>query len=608
LKSVGEKVWIADGAMGTMLYSRGIFINRCFDELNLSMPGLVKEVHRDYVEAGAEIIETNTFGANRFKLKQHGLEGKLHQINLRGAELAGDVAGEDVLVAGSIGPLGIPLEPIGKLSAEEAKVAFREQAKALLEGGIDLFALETFSGLEELREACRAVREVSDLPVIAMVQLTEELTTPLGHPVSLLTKRFEEWGVDVGGFNCSTGPVLLLEGVKRMRDYSDLPLAVMPNAGFPRVIEDRVIYLSSPEYFAEYAKQFIQSGISVIGGCCGTTPQHVAAVKKAVRAAAPSPVVKKKKRQDGYAVIAARGMKPVPQVERSGFGKKLTEGRFVVSVEIDPPRGTSIKKILEKVGQLKERGVDAVNVADGPRASARMSPMALANALETSLGVETILHFTCRDRNLLGMQSDLLGSHVMGLRNLLLVTGDPPKLGDYPDATAVFDVDSIGLIKIVQRLNRGLDAAENPIGEQTSFLVGAALNPAAVELDNELGRFEEKVEAGADFVMTQPIYDTALLDRVLRRIERFKVPVIVGILPLASFKNAEFLHNEVPGMSVPEEIRERLRRASSGQEAKGIGIEIARQALLEAKEMVQGVYVMPPFGRIGAALSVLEVL
>jgi methionine synthase I (cobalamin-dependent)/5,10-methylenetetrahydrofolate reductase len=598
-----NEIFVCDGAMGTMLYSKGIYIDRCFDELNLSNPDLVRDVHKGYLESEADIIETNTFGANRYKLLSHGLEGKLYDINFQGAKIAKEAAEDQAFVAGSIGPLGRPIEPIGQISAGEAQKAFAEQAKALFEGGVDLFIIETFNDLSQMQQALLGVKTVCDLPIIAQMAFTDECKTAYGVSPETVVKKLEDWGSDVAGINCSTGPDAVWKAIQKMAAVCQIPLSAQPNAGFPHVVQGRLIYLASPEYFAEYAKRFIQIGVRLVGGCCGTTPAHIRAIRSAVKALVPprrSIEVKEVKQK-------VEPLTPKKIEEKSNLAKKLRK-KFVISIEMTPPRGPDYSRVIVGAKRIKAAGVDAVNIPDGPRASARMSSWALASILESRVGVETILHYTCRDRNILGMQSDLLGIHALGLRNLLIITGDPPKLGDYPTATAVFDVDSIGLVHIVSNLNRGTDLADNPIGSETSFHIGVGANAGAISFEEEISRLREKIESGAEYILTQPVFDIGLLERLLERIKEYEIPVMGGILPLASYRNAEFLNNEVPGMSVPKAIRDRLERAKSGEDARKIGIEIAQEIFRQLKGRVQGAYLMPPFGRYQSALEVVEAL
>jgi methionine synthase I (cobalamin-dependent)/5,10-methylenetetrahydrofolate reductase len=604
-EELADRILLCDGAMGTMLYQKGIFINRCFDELNLSSPDLVKDVHKAYVQAGVDIIETNTFGANSFKLIFHGFESKLTDINYQGARLAREVAGKQTFVAGAIGPLGVQIEPIGKLGYDEAKDAFKMQVVPLLEGGVDLFILETFSRLEELEQAILAVREVCDLPIIAQITITDDGNSPLGDTPETIVKKLSPYTVDAIGLNCSVGPQIMLESIKKMAEFTKLPLSAQPNAGFPKLVDGRYIYLCSSDYMSKFSKRFIQAGVRILGGCCGTTPDHMKSIKTVVRVLQPSKLIVT---VDRKLEKPSTAISPVPTAEKTPLAKKIAEGKFVVAVEIDPPKGIDLNKAIEGAKLLQRANVDAINIADGPRASARMSPLALAMIFKHQVQIETIIHYCCRDRNLLGMQADLIGAHALGLRNVLMITGDPPKLGDYPSATAVFDVDSIGLTQIANLLNHGLDLAGNPIGAPTALHIGIGANPGAVNLEEELKRFYYKVEAGAEYVMTQPIYDFKLFENFMNRIQDIKIPILVGILPLASAKNAEFLHNEVPGMSVPESIRKRMHSAGNGESGRAEGIKIAQEALLDCRPMVHGAYIMPPFNRYDMALKVLEVL
>ncbi|MGQ0720315.1 MAG: bifunctional homocysteine S-methyltransferase/methylenetetrahydrofolate reductase [Candidatus Eiseniibacteriota bacterium] len=608
LESLQSKVIVGDGAMGTMLYAKGIFINRCFDELNFANPDLVREVHRGYIAAGADFIETNTFGANRFKLEPHGLRDRVVDINRAGAELARQEAGDDVWVGGSIGPLGVPIEPIGRVGFDEARECFRTQAQALEAGGVDFFLLETFRRLEEIREAIGGVREVSDKPVIALMSITEEAESALGDPLEKIGRFLDECEPDVLGLNCGVGPQPMLAAIEKILSVTSRPACVMPNAGMPRLIDGRYMYLSSPEYFAKYAQRLLRVGVRVIGGCCGTTPEHIRAMRRAVRAMRPSEVLPRPRVSSVRIESGGPRVTPVARAKKSALSAKIAAGQFVCSVEISPPKSADPTKTLARIRELKDAGVDAVNIPDGPRASARMSSAALALLAQREVGVEAILHYCCRDRNLLSMQSDLLGLGALGLKNVLIITGDPPKLGDYPDATAVFDVDSIGLMQVANHLNHGEDLVGNPMDQPTSLHLGCGANPGAVNLDEEVRRFEYKVEAGAEFVMTQPVYDPRVLERFVGRIEHCRIPLLVGILPLRNVRNAEFLSNEVPGMEVPTSILERLGAAESPERARAVGVEIAQEALLESLPLCQGVYVMPPFNSVKAALDVLEVL
>ncbi len=509
-----DRVYVFDGAMGTMLYQRGVYINRCYDEMNLSNAELVLGIQREYVKVGADIIETNTYGANRVKLAGYGLEDKIYDINYAGARLAREAAGERAYVAGAIGPLGIRIEPYGPTSVEEAQAIFREQAEALLEGGIDLFILETFSDVAEIHQALLAVRSVCNLPIVAQMTIQTDGQTSYGTSPELFTKRLDEWGADVIGLNCSVGPHTMLEALEKMRQVTTHKLSAQPNAGLPRQVDGRMFYMASPEYMAKYTKRLIQAGAKFVGGCCGTTPKHIKEIANAVAALSPGRstvrvFVPEEKPAD---------VEVTPREQKSRFASKICAGEFVTSVEIVPPKGCDPAKMLESVRLLKEAGVDAVNVPDGPRAQSRMGVLAVSTLIEQQVGIECVVHYCCRDRNLLGMTSDLLGAAALGLRNLLIITGDPPKMGPYPEATAVFDIDSIGLVNMVNRLNNGLDIGGNPIGKPTSFYIGVGVNPCAVDLDYELRRFEWKVEAGAEFAITQPTFDVEQLITFLKRI------------------------------------------------------------------------------------------
>jgi methionine synthase I (cobalamin-dependent)/5,10-methylenetetrahydrofolate reductase len=607
IKRLKESPVLCDGAMGTLLYSKGVFINRCYDELNLSQPELIRGIHHEYLQAGAEIIETNTFGANSFRLARHSLADRVRNINRAGAQVAREAAKSfDVWVAGSVGPLGIRIEPLGKTSFDEAREAFREQIAALVDGGVDLLILETFGYLEELHQAVQACREVnSTIPVVAQVTIDEDGNCLDGSDPEAFGERLAEWNVDVLGINCSVGPVAMLGAIERVRAVTNVPLAAQPNAGMPRSVEGRNIYLCSPEYMASYARKFAAAGVRLIGGCCGTTPEHVRAMKSALRAGdarARTTVT-----VPAHAHSMPSAVPAVPLEKRSRLGAKLAAGRFITMVEIVPPKGIDIRKEVDGAKFVRSVGVDAVNIPDSPRASARMSNQALSLLMQQEVGIEAILHYTCRDRNVLGIQSDLLGAAATGIRNLLCITGDPPKMGNYPDATAVFDVDSIGLVNIVHNLNRGLDLGANPIGVGTCFVIGVGANPGLPNLDEEIRRFEYKVEAGAEYVVTQPVFDLRLLETFLKRIEHCRIPVIAGIWPLQSVRNAEFMKNELR-VSVPDEILNRMAAASTPEAAREEGVAIAREMLKAARHQVQGAQISAPMGRYASAVDVLEAL
>ena len=598
---------LCDGAMGTLLYSKGIFINRCYDELNLSQPDLIRSIHHEYLQAGAEIVETNTFGGNSFRLARHSLADRVRDINFTGARLAREAAKSfDLWVAGSVGPLGIRIEPLGKTSYQEAHDAFREQIAALVEGGVDLLILETFGYLEELHQAILAARDVNPrIPVVAQVTIDEDGNCLDGSDPETFTAKLEEWGADVIGCNCSVGPVAMLDAIERVHAVTSLPLAAQPNAGVPRSVEGRNIYLCSPEYMASYARKFVAAGVRLVGGCCGSTPEHIRVMKAAMRVGGA------RSKTAAAQVIGSQPPPPaapaIPLEERSRLGAKIAAGEFVTMVEIVPPKGTDIRKEVEGARFLKSVGVDGINIPDSPRASARMSNQALSLLIQKEVGIEAILHYTCRDRNVLCIQSDLLGAAATGIRNLICITGDPPKMGNYPDATAVFDVDAIGLVNIVHNLNRGLDIGGNPIGHGTAFVIGVGANPGVPNIDEEIRRFEYKVEAGAEYAVTQPVFDLALMENFLNLIEHCRIPVIAGLWPLVSVRNAEFMRNELR-VSVPDSILERMGRAANPEAARAEGVAIAREMLVALRDMVQGAQISAPLGRYTSAVDVLEAL
>src|SRR5438270_3258618 len=607
LTRIKQSPVLCDGAMGTLLYAKGIFINRSYDELNLSQPDLIRGIHHDYLQAGAEIIETNTFGGNSFRLGRHSLADKVRDINRAGVRLAREAAKSfDVWVAGSVGPLGTRIEPLGKTSFEEAREAFRQQIETLVEGGVDLLILETFGYLEEIHQAMLAVRDVSStVPLVAQVTIDEDGNCLDGSDPQTFVPKLEEWGADVIGCNCSVGPVAMLEAMERVRAATSLPLAAQPNAGIPRSVDGRNIYLCSPEYMASYARKFVAAGVRLVGGCCGTTPDHIRVMKSALRvgeARGRIAAARSSTTQPAPPPIAA-----VPLEKRSPLGAKLAAGEFATMVEIVPPKGIDVSKEVEGARFLKSVGVDGVNIPDSPRASARMSNQALSLLIQREVGIDAILHYTCRDRNVLCIQSDLLGAAAVGIRNLICITGDPPKMGNYPDATAVFDVDAIGLVNIVRSLNHGLDLGGNSIGVGTGFVIGVGANPGLTDLDEEIRRFEFKVEAGAEYVVTQPVFDLRLLEVFLRRIEHCKIPLIAGIWPLVSVRNAEFMKNELR-VSVPDSILERIARAQNPEAARAEGVAIAREMLMACRQMTQGAQISAPMGRYSSAVDVLEAL
>ncbi len=600
---------LCDGAMGTMLYERGVFIHRCYDELNLSQPDLIRTIHEEYLQAGAEIIETNTFGGNRFRLQRHGLQDKVHDVNVAGAKIARQAADQirdkqatQAYVAGAVGPIGVQIEPLGKVSFEEARAAFAEQIRALAEGGVDLLVLETMTSLNEVHQAILAAREAApQLPILAMMTIDEEGNTLDGSSPEVAAQKLTEWGVDAVGCNCSAGPATILSAIERMRTATTLPLVAMPNAGMPRAVDGRNIYLCSPEYMASFARKFAQAGVQFVGGCCGTTPSHIRAMRSALRALD----ARKSGPVTSATVTVQNTVTAPPLAERSKLGADLAAGKFIALVEIVPPRGISPHRELQAATLLAQNGVEAINVPDSPRASARMSALSLCLQIQQQVGIETVLHYTCRDRNVLSIQSDLLGAASLGLRNILCLTGDPPKLGNYPDATAVFDVDAIGLVNIVRNLNNGLDIGGNSIGASTGFAIGVAANPGVPDLDNEVRRFAYKVEAGAEYAITQPVFDLRLLEAFLKRVEQFHLPVIAGIWPLVSLRNAEFMRNDLR-VFVPDEILLRMQQADTPELARAEGVKIAQEMLIAARDMVQGVQVSAPSGRFEAALTVME--
>lgn len=602
-----NRVLVADGAMGTMFYGKGIFINRCYDELNLSAPALVKELHADYVKSGAEILETNTFGANRTRLAAFGLVEKLRDINHAGVRIAREAARDGVYVAGAVGPLGIQIEPLGPTSFAEARRIFREQIDALLEAGIDLIVLETFYDMDELREAIFAAREAAgpDMVIVAQVTVDDYGNLRDGTNPETFTRRIDEWPADVIGLNCAVGPKAALETVEKIAKFTHKPISAMPNAGHPAVVEGRHIYLCSPEYMSQYARRFLWAGVRIIGGCCGTTPEHIKLIRSEVRSLQPG--AKKLTVTVEEPKAQAQAMPKVEVAEKSGLGAKLAQGRFVAFVEILPPRGVDASKEIEGARLCAAQGIDCINVPDGPRASARLSAQVTCQLIQLHAGIEAVLHFCCRDRNILGIQSELLGAHAAGVRNLICITGDPPRMGTYPDATAVFDVDAIGLVNIVNNLNCGLDIGGNPMGSQTALVVGVGANPGALNLDEELRRFDWKVQAGAEYVVTQPVFDLDMLERFLKKTEHHRIPFIAGIWPLTSYRNAEFMVNELR-VPVPEEYMARMRCVDNAEKARQEGVAIAREMVERVRPMVQGVQLSAPFGRYSMAIQVAEAI
>ena len=604
-EALRERVLLLDGAMGTEIYRRGVFINRCYDELNLGNPSLVGAIHRDYAHAGADILTTNTYGAQRVRLAQHGLEGRLAEVNREGVRLAKEAAGADRWVAGSMGPLPLPLQPAGPVSEAQAFATYAEQAQILAEEGVHLFVLETFRQIGMLDVAVRAVRSVApEVPILASFAFKPRQNYYIGTTPEELVRASAQWPIDVLGTNCVLGPHEMLSVVERMAAVTKLPLAAQPNAGSPEQVDGRTLYLASPEYMAEYARRLVQAGVQIVGGCCGTTPDMIRQMRGFLASVVPGgrrvqvvvdvqPEVPRKE--------------PVPLAERSRWASRM-QTEFCISVELDAPRGLDATHAIEGARLLAQHGVQAINIADGPRATARMSALALGILVKQAVDIDVIVHYCCRDRNILGMQMDLLGAHMLGIRNLLCVTGDPPKMGNYPDATAVFDLDSVELIRGVRNLNSGLDMGGDPIGDTTRFAIGCGCNPGFEPLEKEIDKFRRKLDAGVEYAFSQPVYDESLLERFLERIAGFRtIPFFVGILPLASAKNADFLHNEVPGMQIQERVRKRIHAATSREAQREVGLDIAAETLAHARSLgaVTGAYLFPPFGRYQSVLDVL---
>jgi homocysteine S-methyltransferase len=602
LERIKKQPLVFDGAMGTMLYTKGVFLNRCYDELNLTNPEIVGEIHKAYSEAGADVLETNTFGANRIKLTEHGLGEKVREINVAAAGIARQYAMDNLYVAGSMGPCLKSGQILGENRREELSEVFSEQAQALKEGGVDLILLETFSHSEELILAARAAAETG-LPVCGCFTLTEEGYTPGGESLEVLMQRLDSCeALDLVGLNCGTGPSHTYNWVERALPLTQKPLIAMPNAGFPKEQDGRMVYLTNPEYFASYAQKFIKLGVSGIGGCCGTTPEHILKASRTVKATS----LIKQHVEIKVVDRTASDVQPVPQEKKSRLACLLKQGKMVTSVEITPPRSTDLTGFISKAKACAYHGVDAINIPDGPRASARVSPMIAASIIQKEAGIEAVLHYTCRDRNLLGMQSDILGSVAAGLNNFLVITGDPPKSGDYPEVTGVFDVDSIGLTQVILGLNYGRDFGGNPITPPTGIFTGVGANPCAVSPKLEMERYRRKLEAGAEFAITQPVFDPDALLKFMDEASAFgTIPIIAGVWPLVSFKNAEFMRNEVPGVEVPDSVMERMSRCKTREEGIAEGIRIASEICRTIEPYIQGYQVSAPFGRVELALKVL---
>jgi methionine synthase I (cobalamin-dependent)/5,10-methylenetetrahydrofolate reductase len=609
LRRFVDSVLLFDGGMGTELYNRGVFINKCFEEVNITNPELVKEIHNDYKNAGADVIQTNTFGANRYKLVKHQLQDKIYEINAQGVKLAKETAGEDILVAGSIGPLGIQIEPLGSVSKDEAMYYFKEHITPIIDAGADLLVIETFTYPEELKQAVAAAKDIANIPTIALMTIDEDTTSLTGASPDIMIKELEETGADAIGINGTVGPKTMLEWLEKVRKLSDLPIAIMPFAGKPHNIDGRNIYLASPEYLGEYARHYINAGANIIGGSSGIGPRHIKKMRAFIDALKPESKAKKFQ----YQKISAKDISktfeinPVEKKNKSRLSRRMCDGHFVKFVELLAPKGINASKVIVKAREMHYYGIDVINIPDGPRASARMSAMLMALHIQQQVGIETVLHYVCRDRNVIGIQADLLGAYSLGLKNILAITGDPPKVGNYPDATAVFDVDSIGLVNILNRLNHGMDIAGNPIGEPSGFFVGVGANPAAINLDNELKRLAWKIDAGAEYIITQPVFDLKVYENFIKKTEHYKIPVIAGLWPLTSLKNAKFMNNEIPEVFVPEYIMERLAKYEDDKESSlKEGIAIAREILETIAPYSAGVQISAPFGRVQSVIDLLD--
>ncbi|MFP4382262.1 MAG: bifunctional homocysteine S-methyltransferase/methylenetetrahydrofolate reductase [Candidatus Sumerlaeia bacterium] len=605
LERIKESPIVFDGAMGTMIYEKGVFLNVCYDELCVKSPQLIKEIHREYAQAGAEVIETNTFGANRIKLGQHGLSTEVEAINRAGVKLAREVAGEDLYVAASVGPCLRPGQMMNSENRVEVETAFKEQLGFLIDEGVDVIMFETFPGLDELELAIWTLRGISDIPLVASFTVDHRGETALGISVENMAEALDRNdGVSALGLNCGVGPSQAYDALEAALEHTSKPVIVLPNAGLPREVEGRMLYLNNPEYFTEYAKKFIEMGVRGIGGCCGTTPEHIRMASRAIKTMSG---VKHHIQIRSYEEEESQ-VEIIPPEKKSRFSGLLHAGKKVSSVELVPPKSCDMSMLLERARECHLHGVDAINIPDGPRASSRVSPMIAAIAIRNQIGIEPILHYCCRDRNLIGMQSDLLGGYAAGLANFLIITGDPPKLGDYPDATGVFDVDAIGLTQVTANLNRGRDIGGSQVNPPTGIFIGVGANPVAVEPEREMQRYLAKIDAGAEYAITQPVFDTQALFRFLDEASKHhrQIPLIAGVWPLVSFKNAEFMNNEVPGVEVPEKILERMAKCKTKEDGVKTGIEISREICEEIRDSVAGYQVSAPFGRVEIALDVLE--
>lgn len=603
LTKIKDTPLIFDGAMGTVIYEKGIFLNACYDELNLTNPDLIKSIHQSYVDAGADVILTNTFGANRIKLEKYGLADKVKEINIAGVKLARSTS-EDVYVLASIGSNLSSGEILTAENFERIKASYKEQISILVDAGVDGIIFETFFDVEELLLASSIAKEF-DIPVIASMTLTKEMETPKGLSIVTALKKLDKsQSVDILGLNCSIGPHAMLSAVEKVIGSISKPLVVQPNAGHPQKRDGRMIYLSTPEYFTSYCKNYINLGVMGVGGCCGTNVEHIKEMARTIKALTGV----KKHVEISKIEVQNTNIVVTPTIEKSNFAKKLfSKTEKAISIEITPPRSVDLTPMLEKVQKCKDVGVDAINIPDGPRASARISPMVAGVMIEQKIGIEVILHYCCRDRNLIGMQSDILGGYAAGIKNYLVITGDPPKLGNYPQATAVFDVDAVGLTKVIHNLNRGEDIAGNEINPPTSILIGVGANPCAINLENEIKHFYNKIDAGAEYVMTQPVFDADTLLRFIDITSKYKqIPVVAGIWPLVSLKNALFLKNEVPGVEIPDRIIERMEKANTKEDALKIGIEIAHEIKQKIDSSVQGYQISAPFGKVDLAINIIN--
>jgi methionine synthase / methylenetetrahydrofolate reductase(NADPH) len=611
LETLNERILVCDGGMGTLLYAQGVFINRSFDSLNLSDPARVIAVHKAYGQSGADVIETNTFGANRIKLRGFGLADRLHEINQAGARLAREGAQGTAYVAGAIGPLGLRIEPWGRMGRDEAEVYFREQAQALVDGGVDLFILETFRDLNEIRAAIAAVRSVCALPIVAQMTIEDDGNTLDGTAPEQFAPSLQESGANLIGLNCSIGPAHMLETLERMTASTTVGLSAQPNAGRPRDVEGRTIYMTSPEYMASYARRFAERRVRLVGGCCGTTPDHIAQIKAALsKASVPSPArPSNRARAVGESLESAPlpGDAPLNPSEKSVLSRAFANRRFVRVIEVVPPRGHDTRSAIDQALQLRARRVDAVHVPDGATGP-RLSALSLAVLIRQQAGIDVVLQFSSRDKPLIVMQSELLGAHALGVRNLLPVTGDVRPVGDYSDATSVTDVDSIGLVNAMSRLNKGLDVGGQTIGSATAFHIGVTVNPAADDLDEEMRRFEWKVAAGAEYVITRPVFDVRTFQQMHRRLESAGLPVVLSVRPFENALDAEYLANEVPGVRVPWEMIERMRGAQNVEVAAQEGVAIANEVIHALRSSIQGVNVIPPLGRFDLGLALLDAL